>query len=129
MSILSDERYRATIHTERELLGGLIIEAATLTRDAVIETSHIISPSDFIDMYHGKIFSAMLTCNVPVSYLAIAREMDRNGHLEKGDCSYLIKLVAHCICTPFDIVYYANLIKEYSDQRRGIEVKRIQGAK
>lgn len=127
-SLLDNERYRATIQTERELLGGLILEAASLTRESLYEVAKIITDKDFIDPAHGKLYSAMLSCNVPTSYLAIARELDNIGRLDKGDIWYMIRLVANCICTPFDLTYYAKLVKEYSDQRQGIKTPRVKGA-
>jgi len=123
-----NERYYVTEDTEAQLLAGLIIDACTLTRDSIIDVAKILQPSDFQNTDHQRIFTAMLSCEHAISYVAIAKELDRTKTLATGDLKYLVHLVSRCYCSPFDLVYYAKLVKEYSDQRKGKSHPVVRGA-
>jgi len=82
----------------------------------------IVQPGDFLDSrfydaLHTRIYKAMLTCEGPPNQIAVAREMNRQGTLRRGDCEYLVHLVSECPCS-LDYSHYAKAVADYSLQRK-----------
>lgn len=128
MTTQLNETYYATVETEKQLLGAILIDASTVTRESINKVALILSPEDFANQFHQRVYSAMLTCGSAPHYISVAKELDRTNKLAEGDVSALIMLVAENYCTHLDIEHYANLVKEYSNERQGKVISRIKGA-
>lgn len=117
---ISPELKTAAVEAEESLLGALLIEATDFNNEAIKEVAQIITPQDFSDAYQGRglrerIFTAMLSCPHP-DQVAVARELNRTGKLQRGDCAYLCHLVAVCPMS-LDYMHYAEVVSQYSKLR------------
>ncbi len=102
---------------ERALLGALLIEGSRRDNTAISEVKQKLplacfSDAQFYNGIHARIFEAMTHCEFP-HQIAVAEEMTRTGKLQKGDCDYLVGLVAECPCS-LDYMDYAQTILKYS---------------
>lgn len=122
MTIRNSEVFIAAREVEASLLGAILIEATRPGSTVTEETRTIVSPDDFLDFrfhdnQHARIYAAMLACKNPPNQIVVAKEMDNEGTLRKGDCVYLCRLVADCPCS-LDYISYAQAVAEYSLKRQ-----------
>ena len=115
-----DESFQAAREAERALLGGLLIARADGSQAAIIEVQKIAVPSDFLDHefpddLHARIFQAMIAAGKS-DQISVAHQLNADGKLQKGDCTYLVELVAACVGVECED--YAHTIHEYAEQRR-----------
>jgi replicative DNA helicase len=112
---------------EQSLLGSILLDSASGSREVILKVSTIVTPDDFYDDLHKRIYRAMLACANPPHQINVAYEMARLNNLMKGDCAYLLNLIA---TTPnwLDYLDYADKVKAYSLQRQGIKRPMIRGA-
>lgn len=116
------EVFTATREAEGALLGAILVEASRGNRQAIHEVKFIVEPTDFLDApfyddQHTRIYRAMLSCADPPNEVVVAKQMDNEGTLRKGDCSYLCMLIATCPCS-LDYEYYAKAVADYSLKRK-----------
>lgn len=97
---------------EAALLGCILISCSDGSPEAIDTVQDIVIPTDFLQERHKRIYSAMLKCGTP-DQVSVAQAMDSLGILQKGDCTYLRKLVAESI-TSLDYEHFARIVKEYA---------------
>ncbi len=120
------ELFEARRQAEQALLGALLIEGACQNTQAISDVKKILSPQDFLDTpfykgLHGRIFEAMTHLEFP-HQIAVAEELNNTGKLMKGDCAYLVGLVADCPCS---VAYmdFAQTILNYSSGKKKPQYK------
>lgn len=119
---------QAAIDAEEALLGAILIESTTSTKDAITGISTMLSISDFYGYgpnapierqpQNTRIYHAMLHSKNPPHQIEVVRTMSRLGILQSGDIPYLCHLVAVCPCS-LDYPHYAEAVRDYSKARRG----------
>jgi len=113
----SDVLLEAMYEADDCLIGALLIEATTQTRDALIEVSGIVEPGDFKHPLNQTIFKAMCDCGKPPHQINTAQQLADTGTLDK----HAIAHMSHCIAiTPCSLDYldYAKAVKYYSEVRQ-----------
>lgn len=98
---------------EQSVLGGILID-----KDAIINISEIISPSDFYNPLHGIIFDAMMSLyeeRKPIDIVTLSNMLKKKKDA-KVDTSYLTDLV-NAVPTAANIKDYALIIRETSIKR------------
>lgn len=107
------------INAEKSLLGALLLSDATLP-----EVSSLISPADFYESKHGKIFKAMLSLydqHKPIDLLTLTAELRKQKTLKSvGGAPYLTELT-NFVPTASHAVAYAELIEKAAIRRRLID--------
>lgn len=115
----------ATIEAEEQLIGAILIDASTGSKEGVNTARATLTPADFRQTIHQQIFSAMLACTEAPHQINTARQMAAMGTLA-GD---VVAHLSHCISVTGGLDYeaYAQAVKEYSQRRGGAPPSRVRG--
>ncbi|MBR2997410.1 replicative DNA helicase [Candidatus Saccharibacteria bacterium] len=107
------------VNAEKSLLGALLLSDAALP-----EISNLISPADFYEPGHSKIFKAMLSLydqHKPIDLLTLTAELRKQKTLKSvGGAPYLTELT-NFVPTASHAVAYAELIEKAAVRRRLID--------
>lgn len=98
---------------EQSVLGAILID-----KDAILNISEIISPSDFYNPTHGIIFDAMFALyeeRKPIDIVTLSNMLKKKKD-DKIDTSYLTDLV-NAVPTSANVKDYALIIRETSIKR------------
>lgn len=98
---------------ELSVLGAILIN-----KDSIGLISQKISPKDFYDEIHSKIFEAMLSLyeeGRPIDMLTLTKRLKKLKY-DKADASYLTDLL-NAVPTAANIEHYADIISEDSIKR------------
>jgi replicative DNA helicase len=123
----SSEITIATTDAEESLIGAILIESTTGTREAINKVALQLHGEDFRDYFNKKIFDAMTKCPLPPHQINVARQLHADKTLENGMVAHLCHCVSICPCS-LDYMDYAQAIKRYSDIRTGKKHTYIRGA-
>ncbi len=97
------------IDAERSVLGALMID-----KNSIIQMADLITPDDFYNPIHGRIFEAILDLynkNEPIDILSVTNRLKEKKRIsEIGGSSYLTDLI-NSVPTASHIQYYAEIIK------------------
>lgn len=107
-----------SIEAEESVLGAIL-----LSKDSIGLVVDIISPNDFYDENHGKIYSAMLSlfeAGKPIDILTLTKALKKDK-TSKVDPSYITELL-NAVPTAANIEHYARIIKDDSLKRSLINV-------
>lgn len=108
------------IETEKTVLGALMID-----KDAIIKIADFLSPEDFYNDNHKKIYQAIIDLfnqNKPIDLLTVTAKLKEKKLLkEVGDVEYLTDLI-NGVPSAAHIVHYANIVKEKKVRRDLIRV-------
>ena len=105
------------LDAEQAVLGSILIDEYQINNIN-------LSPTDFYDDLNRKVFGAMLNVNKKgkINQITVAHELEHRGKLEKaGGTAYLSHLIS-IVPTSLDCPYYAQIVKELSQQRKMIEL-------
>jgi len=121
------EVFIATREAERCLLGAILIQHALSTTylglpSAIESVRNIINPDDIYDQQNRRILTAMFNCQKP-HQINVAQELHRTDKLQRGDCTHMSHCIIECPCS-LDYDSYAQAVKNYSNMRKGIELKK-----
>ncbi len=103
---------------EQSVLGAILI-----SKDSIGLISEKISPKDFYDQIHSKIFEAMLSLyeeGRPIDILTLTKRLKKLKY-DKADPSYLTDLL-NAVPTAANIEHYADIIAEDSTKRSLIDL-------
>ena len=104
------------LEAERAVLGSILIDG-----DCLEEVAPLVKPGDFYRESHLLIYQAALRLkaqNLQADQVTIARELDRQNHLEtSGGMAALSSLVA-TTPTSTHSVHYATIVRDCSRKRR-----------
>ena len=125
--ILTGESRNATLYTERQLLGDVLIQSSDGDKEAIDYCRKLLIPYDFYDYQykdpnniHARIYRAMLACDLSPHQVSVAEKMEKLNILYSGDIAYLIGLVADNECAlKFD--EDAQIVKRLSNERSGVK--------
>ncbi|MEO6761266.1 MAG: replicative DNA helicase [Candidatus Saccharimonadales bacterium] len=105
---------------EASLLGALLIDS-----DAVVKIADLVSPEDFFDPRHGRIYEAVVALyekRSSIDVLTLADQLKGNGFLDMvGGNSYLAELTNY-VPTASHVEQYADIVAQKSLRRRLIKV-------
>lgn len=112
----SQRQFPQSIEAERAVLGGMLLDFAQ-----VPALAEIISPDDFYNGAHGRIFQLMLdrsNQNEPLDVLGLADHMMSSNQVEEfGGLAYATSLPEQ-VPTTANLEYYARIIKDKAVRRR-----------
>lgn len=116
-----DESFQAAREAERALLGALLVAGAGGEETPIAEVQKVIKSNDFLDHgfpddLHTRIFQAMVAAGKS-DQISVAHQLNTQDRLQKGDCSYLLELVA--IAPGVEWEHYAEVVHSYAEQHRG----------
>jgi replicative DNA helicase len=98
------------IDSERSVIGAMMLE-----KDAVIRVADVLSPDDFYDPRHAKIFNAVLELfekAQPIDILSVTQKLKEKDLLKNvGGSAYLTDLI-NSVPTATHVSYYAQLVKQ-----------------
>ncbi|HGJ67173.1 TPA: replicative DNA helicase [bacterium] len=114
------------VDAERSVLGAMLI--ADGGREAIPKVIEILGDDPYNSVFyreaHQKIYNAILNLferNEPADLLTLARELERNGELEKvGDIAYLDEMI-DSVPNAANIEHYARIVKDEALRRRLIK--------
>lgn len=102
-------------NAEKSVLGSLLID-----RDAIALISEILTPSNFYDDIHGKIFEAMLTLyeeRKPIDLVTVTSKLKKMKVYDKvGGASFLTTLT-ETVPTAANVEQYALIVAEHATRR------------
>ncbi len=111
------------LEAEESILSAILIDSSTL-----LDIVEILSPEDFYNSKHQKIFDAVLALfrkNEPVDTVTLLNMLRERGHLEEiGGVSYLARLIDE-VPLAVNAPYYAKIIRDKACLRRMIEKAEI----
>ncbi len=111
------------LEAEESILSAILIDSSTL-----LDVVEILSPEDFYNSKHQKIFDAVLELfrkNEPVDTVTLLNILRERGHLEDiGGVSYLARLIDE-VPLAVNAPYYAKIIRDKACLRRMIEKAEI----
>lgn len=103
------------IQAEQAVLGAVLLDSSSFTK---IEDTR---PVDFFSRAHRRIFAAMKELaedDIPIDLITLTERLQIKGWLDLiGSVSYLAEL-ANSVPTAANIDYYAEIVKEKSQQRQ-----------
>ena len=98
------------IDSERSVLGAMMLD-----KDAVIRVADILTPGDFYNPNHAKIFEIVLELfekGEPIDILSVSQKMkDKKNLKEIGGSSYLTDLI-NSVPTATHVSHYAKLVRQ-----------------
>lgn len=98
------------IDSERSVLGAMMLD-----KDAVIRVADILTPGDFYNPYHAKIFETILDLfekGEPIDILSVTQKLkDKNFLKDIGGSAYLTDLI-NSVPTATHVSYYAKLVRQ-----------------
>jgi len=101
---------------EASLLGAILIDA-----DAIVKIADAISPRDFFDMRHQRIYEAITKLyekRSPIDVLTLADQLKNNGYLDMvGGPGYLTELT-NFVPTAAHAEQYADIVAQKALRRR-----------
>ncbi len=101
---------------EASLLGALLIDS-----DAIVKVADTVSPSDFFDKRHQRIYEAMLQLyenHDALDVLTLSDKLKNNGHLDSiGGPAYLTELT-NFVPTAAHAEQYADIVAQKAMRRR-----------
>ncbi len=107
---------------EASLLGALLIDS-----EAIVKIADTISPSDFYDKRHDRIYEAILSLyehHQAVDVLTLADKLKGSGYLDSiGGPAYLTELT-NFVPTAAHVEQYADIVAQKSMRRRLISASR-----
>ncbi|MGZ6004558.1 MAG: replicative DNA helicase [Candidatus Saccharimonadales bacterium] len=107
---------------EASLLGALLIDT-----DAIVKIADSVSPRDFFDKKHERIYEGILQLyenHSAVDVLTLADQLKNNGHLDNiGGPSYLTELT-NFVPTAAHVEQYADIVAQKALRRRLITASR-----
>ncbi len=111
---------------EASLLGALLIDS-----DAIVKIADYVSPHDFYDKRHERIYAAMSELyeqHRAIDVLTLADQLKSNGHLDSiGGSAYLTELT-NFVPTAAHVEQYAEIVSQKALRRRLIAAsKEITG--
>ena len=120
---MKEEQRELILRTEEQLLGSLLIAGTDGTTEAIDAVKRIVRPEDFLPNYlmgqHRRIYEGMLAA-IKTDQISVAGAMWDAGTLQKGDITYMSRLVSLAI-TSMDCEVYArqlaDLAKEWQTNR------------
>ena len=84
------------------------------------QASALLHPGDFFSDQHQRIYAAMGKLNPGgIDEITVAQKMQDLGTLKAGDCAYFAGIISR-VPTSCHCKYYAQIVKDYSNRRRGI---------
>lgn len=105
---------------EASLLGAVLLDP-----DAIVKIADIITPDDFYDERHQRIFQAIRSLyekHSPIDVLTLSDELRSTGFLEMvGGASYLTELT-NFVPTAAHVEQYAHIVAQKATRRRLIKV-------
>ncbi|OQX23607.1 MAG: replicative DNA helicase [Desulfobacteraceae bacterium IS3] len=111
------------LEAEESILSAILIDSSTL-----LDVVEILSPEDFYNSKHQKIFDAVLELfrkNEPVDTVTLLNILRERGHLDDiGGVSYLARLIDE-VPLAVNAPYYAKIIRDKACLRRMIEKAEI----
>lgn len=120
------------VQAEKQFIGAIILLSMGKSGGRKeLETISFLSPNDFWDENNALIYRAMTSLLQStmgtINQLAVEHEVARLTNNAKALCSEISLCVAECY-TPFDYLFYAQEIKNLSNQRHGVgEPPRFRG--
>ncbi|MDB5170726.1 MAG: Replicative helicase, partial [Candidatus Saccharibacteria bacterium] len=110
------------IEAEASLLGALLIDT-----DAIVKIADTITPGDFFDARHHRIYEAISQLyehHEAIDVLTLADKLRNNGHLDNvGGPSYLTELT-NFVPTASHVEQYAEIVAQKALRRRLIAVSK-----
>lgn len=107
------------VDAEASLLGSLLIDS-----DAVVKVADALSPIDFYDEKHQRIFEAITQLyekHSPIDVLTLTDQLRNNGLLDMvGGAAYLTQLTNH-VPTAAHVEQYADIVAQKAMRRRLIK--------
>jgi replicative DNA helicase len=101
---------------EASLLGAILIDS-----DAIVKIADIITPTDFFEARHGRIFeavSALYEKRSSIDVLTLANQLKNNGNLDMvGGAAYLTELT-NFVPTAAHAEQYADIVAQKALRRR-----------
>jgi putative DNA primase/helicase len=115
-----DESFQAAREAERALLGALLVAGASGEETPIAEVQKVVKPNDFLDHgfpdnLHSRIFQAMVAADKS-DQISVAHQLNAQGRLQKGDCSYLLDLLSEVAGIEWE--QYARSVHDYAENRR-----------
>lgn len=111
---------------EASLLGAVLIDA-----DAIVKIADHISPADFYDQRHGRIYEALHALyekRTAIDVLTLADQLKGNGFLDMvGGPAYLAELT-NFVPTAAHVEQYADIVAQKALRRRLIAVSHEMAA-
>ncbi len=105
-----------SLEAERGVLGSLLID-----KDAMIKIADLVTPGDFYEPKHEKIFEAvseLFTINTPIDLITLSQKLKDKKNLKTvGGRSYLAELTEETP-TSSHIFEYAKIVKSKSTLRK-----------
>jgi replicative DNA helicase len=107
------------LEAEASLLGAILIDA-----DALVKIADVISPEDFFDPRHQRIYEAITQLyekRSPIDVLTLADQLKNNSALDLvGGASYLTELT-NFVPTATHVEQYAEIVSQKALRRRLIK--------
>lgn len=104
---------------EKSVLGSILIDS-----EALIKIADKLSPDDFYDERHGKIYEAIVKLyekNSPIDVLTLADQLNKDGWLDRvGGSDYLSELT-NFVPTAIHVESYAAIVGDRAVRRRLIK--------
>jgi replicative DNA helicase len=104
------------IEAEASLLGSLLIDS-----EAIVKIADVISPSDFFDVRHQRIYEAtqqLYERHEAIDVLTLADRLKNNGYLDGiGGAGYLTELTNY-VPTASHVEQYADIVAQKAMRRR-----------
>jgi replicative DNA helicase len=101
---------------EASLLGALLIDS-----DAIVKVADTVSPQDFYDKRHQRIYEAMIQLydnHEAIDVLTLSDRLKSNGHLDQvGGAAYLTELT-NFVPTAAHVEQYADIVAQKAMRRR-----------
>src|SRR3989344_5168143 len=98
------------IDSERSVLGAMMLD-----KDSVIKVADILTPGDFYNPHHAKIFEIVLDLfekGEPIDILSVTQKLkDRKILKDIGGSAYLTDLI-NSVPTETHVSYYAKLVRQ-----------------
>lgn len=98
------------LEAEQAVLGSLLID-----KNAIIKVADLLSPKDFYEPRHEKIFETILDLyekHKPIDILSLTSRLKENSLLKEiGGSSYLAELTNQ-VATSSHVAHYARIVKE-----------------
>ena len=122
----TSEDIMATQEVEDCLIGSILLESTKGNREVINRVSGIVKPKYFYIEQNGRIYDAMLTCQLPPHQINVAMELHARNILQSGDCSHLY-LVTSLVPCSLDYMDYALAVNYYWMKRTGTTGSYIKG--
>lgn len=104
------------IEAEQSFLGSLLLD-----KDALIRAADLVTPDDFYQDKHRRIFEAMLDLfrrNEPIDLLSLANRLQERSELEQvGGRAELISL-SNAVPTSSHVIHYGEIVQKKATLRR-----------